>query len=80
MQELKASGVLENIYNVTPDANKAVFAIISQVDEHRIKVSLTLTSTAMREEPSVEQAKSECCSRHAPGSILLVWCLMLVKS
>lgn len=60
MQELKASDVLENIYNVTPDASKAVFVIISQVDEHRIKVSLTLTSTAMREEPSVEQAESEC--------------------
>lgn len=44
---------------MTPNCTKAVFTIITQVEEYCIQVSVTLTSTTMREEPSPEQAKSE---------------------
>ena len=56
---MKEAGTIQNIYNVTPDVSKAAFMIISQVDDYRITVRLTLTSTMMREEPTPEQAKGE---------------------
>ena len=56
---MKKTGAVANIYNVTPNAAKAVFTVISQVGDYCINVSLTLTSTMMREEPSPEQAKGE---------------------
>ena len=56
---MKTTGAVANIYNVTPNVEKAAFTIISQVEEYCINVSLTLTSTMMREEPSPEQAKGE---------------------
>ena len=59
-QELKKSGVIKRVYNVTPNCTKAIFTIISQVEKFCVKVTVTLTSTTMRDEPTPEQAKSEC--------------------
>ena len=56
---MKASGTVLHTYNVTPNMDKSAFTVISQVEEFCITVSLTLTSTMMREEPSPEQAKGE---------------------
>lgn len=53
------------MYNVTPDQSKAAFLVISQVGEYCIRVTLTLTSIAMREEPTPQQAKSEPCQLEA---------------
>jgi hypothetical protein len=47
------------VYNVTPDVDKAGFLVISQVGEYCIRVSLTLTSTSMREEPTAQQAEGK---------------------
>ena len=57
VQELKKTGAIKNIYNVTPDCTKAIFFIVAQAEEFRVSVSVTLTSTTMREEPTPEQAK-----------------------
>ena len=45
----------ENIYNITPLPDKAALTIISQVGDYRIIVSVTFTSTLMRQEPSALQ-------------------------
>lgn len=59
MQELKAAGTLENIYNITPDPGRSTFIVISQVGDYCIQVSITLTSSSMRDEPTPEQAKGK---------------------
>ena len=59
VQEMHKSGAVENIYNVTPKMGKSAFVIIAQVESYRIQVTVTLTSSAMREEPTPEQAKGE---------------------
>ncbi len=66
---MKTAGAIENIYNVTPNVDKAAFIIVAQVEEYRIDVSLTLTSTMMREEPSPEQAKGEEGSWRRDGRV-----------
>ena len=43
------------MYNVTPDPSKASILVISQVGDHRIQVTVTLTSKAMREEGPVAE-------------------------
>ena len=58
-QELNKSANIKNIYNVTPKFEKSAFIIISQVDDYCIQVTVTMTSTSMREEPTPEQAKGE---------------------
>lgn len=64
---MKNSDVIKNVYNVTPDQSKSAFLVISQVGEYCIQVSLTLTSTAMRDEPTAQQAESEPVSQSAGG-------------
>lgn len=54
-QSFNQAGETENIYNVTPDPSKASIFIISQVGEHRIQVTVTLTSKAMRDEEHVAE-------------------------
>lgn len=46
----------ELVYNVNQDVGRAAILVISQVEEHRVQVTLTLTSTEMRETPSPEQS------------------------
>lgn len=43
------------MYNVTPDPSKASLLVISQVGDHRIQVTVTLTSKAVREEGPVAE-------------------------
>lgn len=45
------------MYNVSEDAGKAAILVISQVEDHRVQVTLTLTSTDMRNLPSPEEAE-----------------------
>lgn len=59
VQELNETSDTKNVYNVTPDLSKAAFLIISQVGDFCVQVSVTLTSTDMREEPTKEQATGE---------------------
>lgn len=59
MQESTKTGAFNNIYNVSPEINKAAFIIVSQVGDYRVQVTVTMTSTLMRDEPTPEQAKSE---------------------
>ena len=65
----------ENVYNLTPEPQKAAFIVISQVEDYRVQVSITLTSTLMREEPSSEQAAGRCPLTLSPKSlpVHLVW-------
>jgi len=49
--------VVENVYNVNIDSNKAALVIISQVGDYRVQVTVTLTSASMRDEPDPDQAK-----------------------
>lgn len=86
-QSFNEAGETENIYNVTPDLSKASIFIISQVGEHRIQVTVTLTSKAMREDPATseggegegqseeapanQEAASECTSRRE-GTVLKI--------
>ena len=55
LQSFNKAGETENVYNVTPDPSKASLFIISQVGDHRIQVTVTLTSKAMREEEPVAE-------------------------
>lgn len=48
------------VYNLTQEPGRAAVLIISQVGEHRVQVTVTLTSTEMREPPLPEQSDSEC--------------------
>ena len=45
------------VYNVSEDLGRAAILVISQVEEHRVQVTLTVTSTDMRETPTPEQAQ-----------------------
>ena len=45
------------VYNVSEEVGRAAILVISQVEEHRVQVTLTLTSTEMRELPSPEQSQ-----------------------
>ena len=47
------------VYNVNLEPQRAALIIISQVGEHRVQVTLTLTSTVMRETPPPEQRAGE---------------------
>lgn len=51
MQELTS----ELVYNVNQDTSRAAILVISQVEDHRVQVTLTLTSTEMRDTPAPEQ-------------------------
>ena len=67
----------ENVYNLTPEPQKGAFIVISQVEDYRVQVTITLTSTLMREEPSPEQAAGRCPLTLSPKSpqlpVHLVW-------
>ena len=43
------------MYNVTPDEHKSALAVISQVGDYCIQITVTLTSVLMRETPSAEE-------------------------
>jgi hypothetical protein len=45
----------EVVYNVSQEVGSAAILVISQVEDHRVQVTLTLTSTEMRDKPSPEQ-------------------------
>ena len=45
------------MYNVSEDVGRAAILVISQVEEHRVQVTLTLTSTEMRDMPTPEQTQ-----------------------
>lgn len=66
LQELSS----ELVYNVSQDVSRAAILVISQVEEHRVQVTLTLTSTEMRETLSPEQIQGMCS--HLPVSSLSV--------
>jgi hypothetical protein len=55
LQSFNKAGETENVYNVTPDPSKASLFVISQVGDHRIQVTVTLTSKIMREEEPVAE-------------------------
>ena len=55
----------ELVYNINEDLERAAILVISQVEGHRVQVTLSLTSTEMRETPSPEQSQGTC-----PYSIL----------
>ncbi len=56
---MKKDGVVENIYNVSANVDKAALVVISQVSDYRVQATVTLTSASMREEPTAEQGKGE---------------------
>lgn len=47
------------VYNVTPQPSKAAVLVISQIGDHAVTLTLTLTSTLMREDPTPEQLAGE---------------------
>jgi zinc finger RNA-binding protein len=49
----------ELVYNVSEDVGRAAILVISQVEEHRVQVTLTLTSTEMRATPPSEQMQAD---------------------
>ena len=55
----------DNVYNVTPEPGLAELIIISQVEDYRVQINLTFTSTHMRDEPTPEQAAGEGVLRGA---------------
>ena len=48
------------MYNLTPEPQKSALIVISQVGDYRVQVTITLTSTQMRDEPTPEQAAGKC--------------------
>ena len=54
----------EVVYNVSEEVGRAAILVISQVEEHRVQVTLTLTSTEMRGTPSPEQTQGMCLIPH----------------
>ena len=50
----------EVVYNVSQEESQAAILVISQVAEHRVQVTLTLTSTEMRETPPPELSHGVC--------------------
>lgn len=63
----------ENVYNLTPEPQKAAFIVISQVEDYRVQVTITLTSTLMREEPTPEQAAGRFPLALSQLPVHLVW-------
>ena len=45
---------------MSEEVGRAAILVISQVEEHRVQVTLTLTSTEMRDTPSPEQTSGMC--------------------
>ena len=50
----------EVVYNVSQEESQAAILVISQVAEHRVQVTLTLTSTEMRETPELSHGVCVC--------------------
>ena len=44
---------------MTPEVDKSRMIIITQVGDYRVQLTVTLTSTKMRDEPSEEEARSK---------------------
>jgi zinc finger RNA-binding protein len=47
------------VYNVSEDVGRAAILVISQVEDHRVQATLTLTSTEMRDPPSSDQSQAD---------------------
>ena len=49
------------VYNVTPEPKKSGLVIITQVGDHTITSSITLTSPMMRDDPTQPGRRINCC-------------------
>ena len=47
------------VYNMTPQLARAAVLVISQIGDYAVTLTLTFTSTLMRDEPSPEQLEGE---------------------